>query len=99
MQPNSAARWKPLSPKAKNGSATDASSSRSSGSFASSRRSPTSGFPPPQRPAARAPFLACFFFLWGGIEVLEHHINAARTDLKAQIKQLQAQLLELQKTR
>ncbi|MEO8657570.1 MAG: hypothetical protein ABI693_03830 [Bryobacteraceae bacterium] len=56
-------------------------------------------FSPGTTPAARAPFLACLFFLWGGIEVLKHHINAARTDLKAQIKQLQVQLLELQKSR
>lgn len=44
----------------------------------------------------RAPFLACIFFLWGGIEVLKHHIYAARVEALKEIKQLQLQVLELQ---
>ena len=45
----------------------------------------------------RAPFLACIFFLWGVLEMLKHHINACRIDLLKEIKQLQVQVLELQK--
>ena len=45
----------------------------------------------------RAPFLACIFFLWGAFELLKHYINSARVDLLKEIKQLQVQVLELQK--
>ena len=45
----------------------------------------------------RAPFLACIFFLWGGFEMLKHHIHSSRIDLLKEIKQLQLQVLELQK--
>ena len=44
----------------------------------------------------RAPFLACIFFLWGGVEVLKHHIHSAEVELRKEVKQLQVQVLELQ---
>ena len=43
----------------------------------------------------RAPFLACIFFLWGGIELLKHHLNIGRVETMKEIKQLQLQILEL----
>ena len=47
----------------------------------------------------RAPFLACIFFLWGGVEVLKHHIHSAEVELRKEVKQLQVQVLELQSAR
>ncbi|ABF40825.1 hypothetical protein Acid345_1824 [Candidatus Koribacter versatilis Ellin345] len=44
----------------------------------------------------RAPFLACIMFLWGGVEVLKHHIHSAEVELRKEVKQLQVQVLELQ---
>lgn len=44
----------------------------------------------------RAPFLACIFFLWGGVELLKHYIQASRVETLKEIKQLQLQVLELQ---
>ena len=44
----------------------------------------------------RAPFLACIFFLWGGVELLKHRISAAQVELQKEIKQLQLQVLALQ---
>lgn len=44
----------------------------------------------------RAPFLACIFFLWGGVELLKHRIHAAQIELQKEIKQLQLQVLALQ---
>ena len=43
----------------------------------------------------REPFLACIFFIWGGVELLKHHINASRVGLLKEIKQLQLQVFEL----
>src|SRR3954468_19204274 len=36
----------------------------------------------------RAPFLACIFFTWGGVEVVKHHIDRCRIDMLKEIKQL-----------
>jgi hypothetical protein len=44
----------------------------------------------------RSPFLACIFFLWGGVELLKHHIHAAQVQIQKEIKQLQLQVLALQ---
>lgn len=44
----------------------------------------------------RGPFVACLFFLWGGVERVKHSIRAARLDLLKEIKQLQVQLFALQ---
>jgi hypothetical protein len=44
----------------------------------------------------RGPFLACIFFLWGGVEMLKHYINSCRVDLLKEIKELQLQVFELQ---
>jgi hypothetical protein len=44
----------------------------------------------------KAPFLACIFFTWGGVEVVKHHINACRIDLLKEVKQLQLQTFELE---
>jgi hypothetical protein len=44
----------------------------------------------------RGPFLACIFFLWGGVELLKHHIHAARLDILKEVKQIQVQLFSLQ---
>jgi hypothetical protein len=43
----------------------------------------------------RAPFLACIFFLWGGVELIKHHIASSQVELQKDIKQLQVQVLEL----
>jgi len=43
----------------------------------------------------RAPFLAGLFFLWGGIELLKHRLNAGRIETLKEIKQVQLQVLEL----
>ena len=42
----------------------------------------------------RGPFLAGIFFTWGGVEIVKHHIDACRTDLLKEIKQIQLQLFE-----
>jgi len=52
-------------------------------------------FGPESERGPRAPFLACFFILWGGIEVLKHRIHSARVEILTEIKQLQLQMLEL----
>ncbi len=44
----------------------------------------------------RAPFLACIFFLWGGVELLKHRIHAAQVEVQKDLKQLQLQVLEMQ---
>ena len=44
----------------------------------------------------RAPFLACIFFLWGGVELLKHRINVAQVELQKDLKQLQLQVLEME---
>jgi len=44
----------------------------------------------------RAPFLACIFFLWGGVELLKHRINATQVEIQKDLKQLQLQVLEMQ---
>lgn len=44
----------------------------------------------------RGPFLACIFFIWGGVEIVKHHINAARVDILKEIKQIQVQVFALQ---
>ena len=44
----------------------------------------------------RAPFLACIFLLFGGVEILKHHIHSAQVELHKEIKQLQVQVFELQ---
>ena len=41
---------------------------------------------------------ACFFLICGAVELLKHFINRSRVDLLTEIKQLQLQVLELQKT-
>ena len=46
----------------------------------------------------RGPFLACIFFMWGGVEILKHHINAGRIDLLKEIKMLQLQIFELKES-
>src|SRR5947199_10293261 len=46
----------------------------------------------------KGPWLACFMFLWGMTEWLRHHINSARVDVLKEIKQVQLQVLELQKS-
>lgn len=43
----------------------------------------------------RAPFLACIFFTWGGVEVVKHKINASRVELLKEIKQLQLHVFSL----
>jgi len=47
----------------------------------------------------REPFLACIFFIWGGVELVKHHINASRIDLLKEIKQLQLQVFDLEQAR
>lgn len=44
----------------------------------------------------RGPFLACLFFIWGGVEVVKHCIRVFRTDMLKEVKQLQLQVFELQ---
>lgn len=44
----------------------------------------------------RGPFLACIFFTWGGVELVKHHVNAARVDILKEIKQMQVQIFALQ---
>jgi hypothetical protein len=44
----------------------------------------------------RAPFLACIFFLWGGVELLKHHIHAGQVAVQKELRQLQLQVLALQ---
>ena len=44
----------------------------------------------------RGPFLACIFFIWGGVEIVKHYINSARVDILKEIKQIQVQVFELQ---
>ena len=46
----------------------------------------------------RAPFLACIFFIWGGVEILKHYINSSRIDLLKEIKQLQLQVFDLEQS-
>jgi hypothetical protein len=46
----------------------------------------------------RGPFLACVVFAWGGIELIKHHINRCRIDLLKEIKQLQLQVFELERS-
>jgi hypothetical protein len=46
-------------------------------------------------PLPRAPFLACIFFLWGGVELLKHRIHAAQIEIQKDLKQLQLQVLEI----
>ena len=43
----------------------------------------------------RAPFLACIFFLWGGVELLKHRIHAVQVEIQKDLKQLQLQILEI----
>jgi len=43
----------------------------------------------------RAPFLACIFFLWGGVELIRHSIAALQVELQKDIRHLQVQVLEL----
>jgi type VI protein secretion system component VasF len=43
----------------------------------------------------RAPFLACIFFLWGGVELLRHSIASLQVELQKDMKHLQVQVLEL----
>ena len=43
----------------------------------------------------RAPFLACIFFLWGGVELLKHRIHSAQIEIQKELKQLQLQVLEM----
>ena len=52
-------------------------------------------FGPAQDRVPRAPVLACFFLLWGGIEVIKHRIYSSRVEVLAEIKQLQLQVAEL----
>jgi hypothetical protein len=44
----------------------------------------------------RAPFLACIFFAWGGVEMIKHRIQASHIGLLKEIKQLQLQVFELE---
>lgn len=39
---------------------------------------------------------ACFFLIFGAVELLKHFINRSRVELLKEIKQLQLQVLELQ---
>ncbi len=43
----------------------------------------------------KGPWLACFMFLIGAIEVLKHAINRSRVELLKEIKQVQVQILEV----
>jgi hypothetical protein len=43
----------------------------------------------------REPFLACIFFVWGGVEMVKHHINSSRVEVLKEIKQLQLHVFEL----
>jgi hypothetical protein len=43
----------------------------------------------------RAPFLACIFFLWGGVELIRHSIASLQVEIQKDIKHLQVQVLEL----
>ena len=43
----------------------------------------------------RAPFLACIFFLWGGVELLKHRIHAVQVEIQKDLKQLQLEVLEM----
>lgn len=52
-------------------------------------------FGPESAHTPRAPFLACLFLLWGGIEVLKYRIHSSRVEILAEVKQLQLQVLEL----
>jgi hypothetical protein len=51
-------------------------------------------FDPRVSPAARAPVLACFFIIWGGIEILKHRIERVRVETLVEIKYLQRQFAE-----
>lgn len=42
-----------------------------------------------------APFLACIFFLWGGVELLKHRIHATQIEIQKELTQLQLQVLEM----
>jgi hypothetical protein len=44
----------------------------------------------------RGPFLACLFFIWGGVEVVKQCIRSFRIDVLKEVKQLQLQVFELQ---
>jgi hypothetical protein len=46
----------------------------------------------------REPFLACIFFIWGGMEVVKHHIKASQIAVLKEVKQLQLQVLELEES-
>jgi len=39
---------------------------------------------------------ACFFLIYGAVELLKHFINRSRVDLLKEIKQVQLQVLELE---
>lgn len=52
-------------------------------------------FGPDSASTPRAPFLALFFILWGGIEVLKQRIHAARMAGLIEVKRLQLDLAEL----
>ena len=41
---------------------------------------------------------ACFFLIWGAVEMLKHFINRSRVELLKEIKQVQLQVLELHET-
>ncbi|HEY2585242.1 MAG TPA: hypothetical protein VGI81_05715 [Tepidisphaeraceae bacterium] len=40
--------------------------------------------------------LACFWFLFGAVELLKHFINRARVDVLREVKGLELRILELQ---
>jgi hypothetical protein len=40
--------------------------------------------------------LACFWLLFGAVELLKHFINRSRVDLLKEVKQVQVQVIELQ---
>jgi hypothetical protein len=44
----------------------------------------------------RGPFLACIFFIWGGVEIVKHHINTAQLAVLKEVKQLQIEVFTLQ---
>lgn len=43
----------------------------------------------------RGPFLACLFFIWGGVEILKHYINATRLEILKELKQVQLQVFAI----
>ncbi|HEY3744133.1 MAG TPA: hypothetical protein VGL53_30015 [Bryobacteraceae bacterium] len=44
----------------------------------------------------RGPFLACIFFVWGGVEVVKQRVRESHMGLLKEIKQLQLQVFELE---